>query len=160
MTMRWYGPIFSAMAPLRFLSLGRCPCRRLSNATPPRHCRSVILWLFGATCFHQSQGRLQSGQASLAMPSGDYAAVGGGALKIKGAKVQKKKKKRDKSSVEKTLNEDERSVAKKDDNKEDTDGRTEEDSHQDRKTESEKRYEEVRRKRVRVVLKFCYVLCR
>lgn len=89
------------------------------------------------------------------MGSDDYAAVGGrGALKIKGAKVHKKKK-RDKTDLEKNL---ETGVVKREDkkrNKKDEDeeqglvaqGDTDERSEA-QKTESERRHEEIKKKRV------------
>lgn len=89
------------------------------------------------------------------MPSDDYAAVGGGgALRLKGAKVSKKKKKdkKKKSDLEKNL------TGNDEQNKEDSDGteRKAEDAEdvkvEVRKTESELRYEEARKKRVRVNL--------
>ncbi|KAI9898506.1 hypothetical protein N3K66_006866 [Trichothecium roseum] len=85
------------------------------------------------------------------MPSDDYAAVGGGgALRLKGAKVSKKKKKdkKKKSDLEKNLTgNDER-------DKEDNDGserKADDAEHvkvEIRKTESELRYEETRKKRL------------
>lgn len=94
------------------------------------------------------------------MPSGDYAITGGGALKLKGAKVQKKKKKRkDKSDLEKNLSTGHDGVIVKKTNESpppaDNTGDQEEDGQvrddevpEARKTESERRYEEVKKKRV------------
>lgn len=114
--------------------------------------------------------------ARRAMPSDDYAAVGGGgALRIKGAKVQKKKKKRDKSDLEKNLasgedsdkalvkststsskaegskRKDKRDADDDDDNeRRDKDGHSgeEDDAPAPQKTEAERRYDEVKKKRV------------
>ncbi|KAF4983176.1 hypothetical protein FZEAL_1333 [Fusarium zealandicum] len=84
------------------------------------------------------------------MASDDYTAVGGGgALKLKGSKIHKKKKKRDKTDLEKNLD-----VAKKekreDDKKTDDEPRDNDDDEkpQPQKTESEKRHEEIKRKRL------------
>ncbi|PWI69796.1 hypothetical protein PCL_00708 [Purpureocillium lilacinum] len=114
--------------------------------------------------------------ARRAMPSEDYAAVGGGgALRIKGAKVQKKKKKRDKSDLEKNLasgedsdkalvkststsskaegskRKDKRDADDDDDNeRRDKDGHSgeEDDAPAPQKTEAERRYDEVKKKRL------------
>lgn len=92
------------------------------------------------------------------MPSGDYTAVGGGALKLKGAKVQKKKKKRDKADLEKNISTGQGSVTKTDSpptTAKPTDDAEEQNSHSDNdtpvamKTESERKYDEIRKKRVR-----------
>lgn len=94
------------------------------------------------------------------MPSGDYTAIGGGALKLKGAKVQKKKKKRkDKSDLENNLSSgDSHAIAlskKEGPPAADNTGTLDEDRREQDdelpevgKTESERRYEEVKRKRV------------
>ncbi|PHH60919.1 hypothetical protein CDD81_1030 [Ophiocordyceps australis] len=83
------------------------------------------------------------------MPSDDYAAVGGGALKLKGAKVHKKgskKKSKAKSSLEKTL-----SVGQASDEQHDA---VNDEAHNDSetsvvlKTESERRHDEARKKRL------------
>ena len=94
------------------------------------------------------------------MPSDDYAVAGGGALKLKGAKIdKKKKKKKSKSDLEKNLTtgDDEGAVVKKGspaaEGKE-TKQRKEEEPEEDneapevRKTEAELRYEEYKKKRV------------
>lgn len=94
------------------------------------------------------------------MASDDYTAVGGGGLRLKGAKVQKKKKKRDKTDLEKNLSSGEKEVVKKskapkeekadkedDKNKEDEKS-DDDDQPQVQKTESERRHEEIKRKRV------------
>lgn len=75
-----------------------------------------------------------------AMPD-DYAGSGGGALRLKGAKVTKKKKKRDKTLEKKAASV--ATVEKPEDNDEDDAGPA------DRKTEAERRHEETRKKRVR-----------
>lgn len=88
------------------------------------------------------------------MPSDDYAvATGGGALKLKGAKVSKKKKKKDKSDLEKNLGKE---VVRKDklpseERREDEEERGEEEEQipEANKTESERRHDELRKKRVR-----------
>ncbi|KAG6012063.1 hypothetical protein E4U43_007960 [Claviceps pusilla] len=98
------------------------------------------------------------------MPSGDYAAIGGGALKLKGAKIQKtkKKKRKDKSDLEKNLSGGEISDVVK--TKTETNPADAQDAHPSqrnsnndddeeeapelRKTEAERRYEEVKRKRL------------
>ncbi|KND93856.1 Uncharacterized protein C31G5.21 [Tolypocladium ophioglossoides CBS 100239] len=87
------------------------------------------------------------------MPSDDYAAVGGGALRIKGAKVQKKKKKKDKSALEKNLSAGDNAVVNEDTAEKRAKGAEQDDRDDDEasvvpKTESERRYEEVKRKRL------------
>lgn len=106
------------------------------------------------------------------MPSDDYAPVGGGALRIKGAKVKKHKKKSKKTDLEKNLSTgDEPSSSSKrpkkeedvpeggDDDEDDNTKRTkkqeeeeekeeEEPQPERRKTEAEKRFEEARRKKL------------
>ncbi|KAF7550067.1 hypothetical protein G7Z17_g5986 [Cylindrodendrum hubeiense] len=86
------------------------------------------------------------------MASDEYSTVGGGgALRMKGAKVHKKKKKRDKSNLEKNLGNE---VAKKDSPAQDkeADDKADEDDEDNRpvvqKTESEKKHEEIKRKRL------------
>lgn len=85
------------------------------------------------------------------MASDEYSVVGGGgALKLKGAKVHKKKKKRDKSDLEKNILKE---VVKKGNTAEDKKADTKADEDEDdrpvvQKTESEKRHEEIKRKRV------------
>lgn len=94
------------------------------------------------------------------MPSGEYTTIGSGALKLKGAKIQKKKKKRKpKVDLDKDLaiqkreaddahaqNSDDQDKQRQEQNEdhEDADGEVLE----PRKTEAERRYEEVKRKRV------------
>ncbi|KAH6611272.1 hypothetical protein Trco_001292 [Trichoderma cornu-damae] len=103
------------------------------------------------------------------MGSDDYKAIGGGALKLKGAKVSKKKKKAAKSGLQKNLSGgDEGAPVKKDgddgapkhgrdkrnDPKGDEDGKREDDEERQDdgpavpKTESERRHEEARKKRL------------
>ncbi|GAB0134421.1 hypothetical protein EsDP_00002795 [Epichloe bromicola] len=94
------------------------------------------------------------------MPSGDYTITGGGALKLKGATVQKKRKKRkDKSDLEKNLSTGDDGVmvkkTKESPQAADKTGDQEEDGQvradevpEARKTESERRYEEVKKKRL------------
>ncbi|KAG6287541.1 hypothetical protein E4U46_004027 [Claviceps purpurea] len=92
------------------------------------------------------------------MPSGEYSTIGSGALKLKGAKIQKKKKKRKpKADLDKDLaiqkreaddvqNSDDQGKQRQEQNEdpEDPDGEIVE----PRKTEAERRYEEVKRKRL------------
>ncbi|KAG9250931.1 uncharacterized protein F5Z01DRAFT_677427 [Emericellopsis atlantica] len=91
------------------------------------------------------------------MPADDYVPVGGGALKLKGAKVEKKKKKKSKKpDLEKNLTapseeSDAKSIARQDQSPTAEDDRTtkEEDSTpESRKTAAELRYEEFKRKRL------------
>lgn len=109
------------------------------------------------------------------MPSDEYASAGGGALRIKGAKVKKHKKKKARSDLEKNLStgEPSSSSSKKDPTaaQEDADehaaaggGADDDDARQreagrgdgdegpshtkSRKTEAERRFEEVRRKKL------------
>ncbi|PNY26464.1 Uncharacterized protein TCAP_03581 [Tolypocladium capitatum] len=87
------------------------------------------------------------------MPSDDYAAVGGGALRIKGAKVQKKKKKKDTGALEKNLSAGDNTVVKRDAAEKRTMSAEQGDGDGDEasvvpKTESERRYEEVKKKRL------------
>ncbi|KAG5989953.1 hypothetical protein E4U52_005065 [Claviceps spartinae] len=92
------------------------------------------------------------------MPSGEYTTIGSGALKLKGAKIQKKKKKRkpkvdldkdlaiQKREADDALNSDDQDKQRQEQNEdhEDADGEVVE----PRKTEAERRYEEVKRKRL------------
>ncbi|KAM4056322.1 hypothetical protein HRG_003239 [Hirsutella rhossiliensis] len=95
------------------------------------------------------------------MPSDDYAAIGGGALRLKGAKVQKKKKKkRDKTDLEKNLaaGDDDTVVRRNADDDDNDDGPKDVVAQQGEveddetpvvpKTESERRYAEVKKKRL------------
>lgn len=75
------------------------------------------------------------------MPADDYALAGGGALKLKGAKVTKKKKKsKTKTDLDKPASKAVEKVDSQEDNY-DT-------SSASRKTESELRHEEVRKRKV------------
>lgn len=92
-------------------------------------------------------------QCFIDMGSDDYAAIGGGgALKLKGAKVQKKKKKKDKSGLEKNLATGEKDVVKKSKSlpKDEVEDKEEEDVDEPsvQKTESERRHDEIKKKRV------------
>lgn len=92
------------------------------------------------------------------MPSGEYTTIGSGALKLKGAKIQKKKKKRKpKVDLDKDLaiqkreaddaqnsNDPDKQRQEQNEDHENVDGEVLE----PRKTEAERRYEEVKRKRV------------
>lgn len=101
------------------------------------------------------------------MPSDyDYAVVGGGALKLKGAKVQKKKKKKSstksgKIDLDHTQSPEKNALVKRGESsiQGDTGSReARESSHEDDvdpatyKTESERRYDEVKKKRVSLSL--------
>lgn len=80
------------------------------------------------------------------MPSEEYKSAGGGALRIKGAKVKKHKKKKDKSALEKNLAEPKKEESQ-DKDKEEAEEEEEEPSRS-RKTEAERRFEEARRKKL------------
>lgn len=84
------------------------------------------------------------------MPSDDYTSVGGGgALKLKGAKVTKKKKKKDKSNLEKNLGASGKEVTQRESpSREKPDENEDEDPPESTKTESERRHDELRKKRV------------
>ncbi|KAH6987727.1 hypothetical protein BKA56DRAFT_577552 [Ilyonectria sp. MPI-CAGE-AT-0026] len=85
------------------------------------------------------------------MASDEYSVVGGGgALKLKGAKVHKKKKKRDKSDLEKNMGKEvvTKGNAAEDNAKDKADEEDEDDRPVVQKTESEKRHEEIKRKRL------------
>ena len=100
------------------------------------------------------------------MPLDDYASLGGGALRLKGAKVTKKKKRKEKSGLEKALSGGETSVVKagdegekrkakrkKDDEEREGEREGEDEEEEEerpvvRKTEAERRLEELKRKRV------------
>lgn len=81
------------------------------------------------------------------MPSEEYKSAGGGALRIKGAKVKKHKKKKDKTALEKNLAEPKKEESQdKDEEKEAVE--EEEEPSRSHKTEAERRFEEARRKRL------------
>ncbi|KAM0348019.1 hypothetical protein ACHAPU_004522 [Fusarium lateritium] len=89
------------------------------------------------------------------MGSDDYAAIGGGgALKLKGAKINKKKKKRDKTDLEKNLDisnkDEEKRKKRKDKEVDDDEHRKEEDDERPevQKTEAQQRHEEIKKKRL------------
>lgn len=98
------------------------------------------------------------------MPLDDYASLGGGALRLKGAKVTKKKKRKEKSGLEKALSGGETSVVKAErsdegekrkakkrkdsEEREGEEGEEEEERPVVRKTEAERRLDELKRKRV------------
>lgn len=86
------------------------------------------------------------------MPSDDYASIGGGgALRLKGAKVDKKKKKKKskKTDLEKNLDADSGALVSKDKDPESKPEEPEDDDKpQYQKTESELKYEEFKKKRV------------
>ncbi|KAF4992003.1 hypothetical protein FGRMN_7457 [Fusarium graminum] len=89
------------------------------------------------------------------MGSDDYAAIGGGgALKLKGAKINKKKKKRDKTDLEKNLDvsskDEEKRKKRKDKEVDDDESRKEDDEEKPevQKTEAQKRHEEIKKKRL------------
>lgn len=79
------------------------------------------------------------------MPSEEYKSAGGGALRIKGAKVKKHKKKKDKSALEKNLAEPKKEESQDKDKEE---AKEEEEPSRSRKTEAERRFEEARRKKL------------
>ncbi|KAG6080579.1 hypothetical protein E4U15_003245 [Claviceps sp. LM218 group G6] len=92
------------------------------------------------------------------MPSGEYTTIGSGALKLKGAKIQKKKKKRkpkvdldkdlaiQKREADDAQNSDDQDKQRKEQNEDHEDADRE--VVEPRKTEAERRYEEVKRKRL------------
>ncbi|RMJ19802.1 hypothetical protein CDV36_000459 [Fusarium kuroshium] len=96
------------------------------------------------------------------MASDDYTAVGGGgALKLKGSKVHKKKKKRDKKTdLEKNLDTGKREgpdpdrkkknkeVVNDDEEQQPREEEEEDDRPQAQKTEAEKRHDEIKKKRL------------
>lgn len=89
------------------------------------------------------------------MPSDDYATIGGGALKLKGAKIdKKKKKKKPKTDLEKNLDSPDTAVVSKAKDKDPAkdepqpEGEREEEEPRYQKTESELKYEEYKKKRV------------
>ncbi|SCN73876.1 uncharacterized protein FFB20_04459 [Fusarium fujikuroi] len=86
------------------------------------------------------------------MGSDDYAAVGGGgALRLKGAKIHKKKKKRDKTDLQKNLdtgNKDEEKRKKNSEDGEEQEPHDDEDKPEVQKTEAQKRHEEIKKKRL------------
>ena len=93
------------------------------------------------------------------MPIDDYASAGGGALRLKGAKVTKKKKRKDKSGLEKALSGGDGALVKADRDGEGEKKRKKSGDEQDgeereedrplvKKTEAEKRIDELKRKRV------------
>lgn len=90
------------------------------------------------------------------MGSDDYAAVGGGgALKLKGAKIHKKKKKRDKTDLQKNLdtgNNDEEKRKKKSEDGEEQEPHDDEGKPEVQKTEAQKRHEEIKKKRASLSL--------
>ena len=99
------------------------------------------------------------------MPSDEYKSFGGGgALKLKGAKVDKKKRKKKtsgKSDLERNLSTgDEKAVTKRRDDEQDDEPKDENSGRDDndaerpapQKTESERRYEETRKRRVSCAL--------
>lgn len=83
-----------------------------------------------------------TGTTTPAMPSDEYKSAGGGALRIKGAKVKKHKKKKDKSALEKNLAEPKKEEPQEKDEDEEAEPST------SRKTEAERRFEEARKKRL------------
>lgn len=83
------------------------------------------------------------------MPSEEYKSAGGGALRIKGAKVKKHKKKKDKTALEKNLAEPKGEESQdKDKDKDKEEVEEEEQPPRSHKTEAEQRFEEARRKRL------------
>lgn len=91
------------------------------------------------------------------MPSDEYTSAGGGALRIKGAKVKKQKKKKAKSDLEKNLSAGEPSSSKDLEDPQHVAAAAQAEAEKDeedqgpsrsRKTEAERRFEEVRRKKL------------
>ncbi|KAI1336198.1 hypothetical protein F5Y15DRAFT_215323 [Xylariaceae sp. FL0016] len=86
------------------------------------------------------------------MPANDYAAVGGGgALKLKGGKVQKSKKKKKDKNLERSLSAAAEAKPQKDESAEaDKDARKASDDEDGtpQKTEAERRHEEATRKKM------------
>lgn len=83
------------------------------------------------------------------MPSEEYKSAGGGALRIKGAKVKKHKKKKDKTALEKNLAEPKKEEShEKEEKEEKEEEEEEEEPSRSHKTEAERRFEEARRKRL------------
>ena len=79
------------------------------------------------------------------MPSEEYKSAGGGALRIKGAKVKKHKKKKDKTALEKNLAEPKK---EEEESKDKEEAEEEDDPPRSHKTDAERRFEEARRKRL------------
>lgn len=82
------------------------------------------------------------------MPSEEYKSAGGGALRIKGAKVKKHKKNKDKSALEKNLAEPKKEESQEKDKEKEDPEEEEEEPSRSHKTEAERRFEEARRKRL------------
>lgn len=83
------------------------------------------------------------------MPSDEYASVGGGgALKLKGSKVKKKKSKKEKVGLEKALSTGKDQTVGVGDEASKNSDNNDDAKAEPYKTEAEKRHEETRRKRV------------
>lgn len=83
-----------------------------------------------------------------AMPSDEYKSAGGGALRIKGAKVKKHKKKKDKTALEKNLTEPKKEESEDKEEAEKVEEPEGDEPSRSHKTEAERRFEEARRKRL------------
>lgn len=93
------------------------------------------------------QARL-AGAIRPAMPSDEYKSAGGGALRIKGAKVKKHKKKKDKSALEKNLAEPKKEEPQDKEGSQEAEEAQEDEPSRSHKTDAERRFEEARRKRL------------
>ncbi|KAG6356568.1 hypothetical protein INS49_014441 [Diaporthe citri] len=82
------------------------------------------------------------------MPSEEYKSAGGGALRIKGAKVKKHKKKKDKTALEKILTEPKKEESEDKEEAGEVEEAERDEPPRSNKTEAERRFEEARRKRL------------
>lgn len=82
------------------------------------------------------------------MPSEEYKSAGGGALRIKGAKVKKHKKKKDKTALEKSLAEPKKEESEDKEEAKEVEEAEGDEPPRSNKTEAERRFEEARRKRL------------
>ncbi|KAI7785469.1 hypothetical protein LA080_006890 [Diaporthe eres] len=82
------------------------------------------------------------------MPSEEYKSAGGGALRIKGAKVKKHKKKKDKTALEKNLAESKKEGSEDREEAREVEEVEGDEPSKSHKTEAERRFEEARRKRL------------
>lgn len=82
------------------------------------------------------------------MPSEEYKSAGGGALRIKGAKVKKHKKKKDRTALEKNLAEPKKEESEDKDEAREVEEVEGDEPSKSHKTEAERRFEEARRKRL------------
>ncbi|KAK7708596.1 hypothetical protein SLS64_006698 [Diaporthe eres] len=82
------------------------------------------------------------------MPSEEYKSAGGGALRIKGAKVKKHKKKKDKTALEKSLAEPKKEESEDKEEAKEVEEAEGDEPPRSHKTDAERRFEEARRKRL------------